>query len=250
MWQFPHGVGALDEKHITIQAPNKAGSLFFNYKKYFSMVLMAVCDANYNFVLVDISAYGSQSDGGIFRNSVFGRGLKNDLLEMPKSKPLFGTAHPDLPFVFVADEAVPLLRNLMRPFLGKNADHHKKIYNCRLSRARRVIQKAFGILSSRFRCLRRQMILAPKKAIEIVKATLVLHNFLRRHLTSESDDLEPSESTRPTLSISERIARTLNRRQGRRHSSEAGNVRNAFASYFCNDAEKVPWQDKATYQVS
>ena len=128
---------------------------------------------------------------------------------------MFGTAHPDLPFVFVADEAFPLLRNLMRPFPGENADHHKKIYNYRLSRARRVAENAFGILSSRFRCLRRQMILAPKKAIEIVKATLVLHNFLGRQLTSESD-LEPSESTRPTLSTSERIALTPIRRQGKR----------------------------------
>ena len=170
LWQFPHCVGALDGKHITIQAPNKTGSLFFNYKKYFSIVLMAVCDASYNFVLVDIGAYGSQSDGGIFRNSVFGQRLENDLLELPTPQPLFGTAHPDFPFVFVADEAFPLLCNLMRPFLGENADHLKKIYNYRLSRTRRVVENAFGILSSRFRCLRRQMILAPKKGIEIVNS--------------------------------------------------------------------------------
>ena len=122
--QFPYCVGALDGKHITIQAPNKTGS-FFNYKKYFSIVLMAVCDASYNFVLVDIGADGNQSDGGIFRNFVFGR-LENDLLELPTPEPKFGTARPDLPFVFVADEAFPLLRNLMRPFPGENADHHKK----------------------------------------------------------------------------------------------------------------------------
>ena len=48
---------------------------------------MAVCDANYNFVLVDIGAYGSQSDGGIFRNSVLGQRLENDLLELPTPEP-------------------------------------------------------------------------------------------------------------------------------------------------------------------
>ena len=34
LWQFPHCVGALEGKHITIQASNKTGSLFFNFEKY------------------------------------------------------------------------------------------------------------------------------------------------------------------------------------------------------------------------
>ena len=105
----------------------------------------------------------ARATNGFLDTLVFGR-LENNLLELPTPDTLFGTARPDLPFVFVADESFPLLRNLMRPFPGENADHHKKIYNYRLSGARRVIENAFGILSSRFRCLRQQMILAPKKS--------------------------------------------------------------------------------------
>ena len=46
-----------------IQAPKNSKSLFFNCKKHFSVVLLAVVDANYKFVIMDIGAYGRQSDG-------------------------------------------------------------------------------------------------------------------------------------------------------------------------------------------
>jgi DDE superfamily endonuclease len=57
-WQLPHCVSAMDGKHFRIQAPYKSGSLFFNYEKFHSLVLLAMCDANYVFTYVDIGSYG------------------------------------------------------------------------------------------------------------------------------------------------------------------------------------------------
>jgi len=73
---FPNCLGAIDGKHIRIKKPRK--SEYFNYKNYFSVVLMAVVDANYKFLVVDIGAYGKGSDSVVFRIVILVRDFNVD----------------------------------------------------------------------------------------------------------------------------------------------------------------------------
>ncbi|XP_070404671.1 uncharacterized protein [Nothobranchius furzeri] len=148
-WNFPNCLGAIDGKHVMIQAPPLSGSQYFNYKKTFSIVLLAVVDADYRFRIIQVGDYRRTSDGGVFAGSQVGKGMENGTLQVPASATLPGAAHLGaVPFAMVGDAAFPLKTYLMRPYPGKYLSHEKRIFNYRLSRARMVVENAFGILAS------------------------------------------------------------------------------------------------------
>ena len=69
LWNMPRCVGALDGKHIRMRKPSDLGSLWHNYKGYFIMVLLAICDSRYFFSFVDVGEYGSNNDSSVLKNS-------------------------------------------------------------------------------------------------------------------------------------------------------------------------------------
>ncbi|KAL0103964.1 hypothetical protein PUN28_016968 [Cardiocondyla obscurior] len=241
-WNFPHCIGAIDGKHVQIQSPPHSGSTFYNYKGHHSINLLAVCDADYCFTLVDIGAEGRQSDGGIFSNSIFGQRFENKDLNLPEPKSI-EISGPAIPFVLVADEAFALTNYMMRPYpRSKHLNRQKKVFNYRLSRARRVIESAFGILAAKWRIYRRAIIASVSTAEKIIQATVCLHNFIilnenklsnhyRRytHVTTEDQIVNGAlqENTRPFVL--------------RNKDNSAYQIRNYFATYFEN-AGALPWQ--------
>ena len=73
---MPPTIGCIDGKHIRMECPEFSGTLYHNYKEIFSMVLLAICDANYCFTLFDLDRYGSSNDSGVLANSQMGQMLK------------------------------------------------------------------------------------------------------------------------------------------------------------------------------
>ncbi|GFO36024.1 nuclease harbi1-like protein [Plakobranchus ocellatus] len=146
LWNFPNFVGSIDETHQEIQCPKNAGSLYFNYKDNHSLVVQAVADANYNFVVLDIGDYGRNCDGSVFRESAFDQDFENNRLDLPPPKALPNTDQ-ELPFVFLADEAYPLRENLLPPYARRSLSNPSRIFNARLSRARK---KKFEYCSDHF----------------------------------------------------------------------------------------------------
>ncbi|KAL4100907.1 hypothetical protein QTP88_020932 [Uroleucon formosanum] len=163
-WNFPNCLGAIDGKHVTIQASPNSGSQYFCYKKTFSIVLLALVDTHYNFIAVDVGSFGKNSDGGIMAHSKLGKALDQNKLNVPPKEALPGTTN-DVPYVIVGDEAFPLKTYLLRPYPGKQLDcNEKRVYNYRLYRARRVVENAFGLLSQKFRIYNRRMQAKPENA--------------------------------------------------------------------------------------
>ena len=152
-WNFPHVIGAIDGKHIRIECPKNSGTLYYNYKGFFSIVLMAVCDANYCFTLFDIGSYGSNNDSGILANSEMGMRFEVKDFNLPQDKDLEECPYKPLPYFLLGDEIFPLKPWLMRPFPGNNLSEENRIYNYRHSRARRTIENTFGILAARWRIM-------------------------------------------------------------------------------------------------
>lgn len=81
--QFPNCVGAVDGKHIRLECPKNSGTFYYNYKQYFSLILMAICDSNYCFRIIDVGSYGKESDCNVFKKSVFGKKLYSFNLNLP-----------------------------------------------------------------------------------------------------------------------------------------------------------------------
>jgi DDE superfamily endonuclease len=179
--KIPHCIGCIDGKHCQIYAFKNSGSKFFNYKKTFSLVLLAICDSDNRFIYVDIGAAGSESDGGIFRRSELGKKLFKNELPIPPPKHLPNSTI-SAPFIFCGDEAFPAHQNLLTPFPGRGTgclSFEKSNYNGHFSNTRGEIEKSFGILMQKFQIFNRPIIASETTAKSIIKACVVLHNFLR-----------------------------------------------------------------------
>uniref|UniRef100_A0A3B3S004 DDE Tnp4 domain-containing protein n=1 Tax=Paramormyrops kingsleyae TaxID=1676925 RepID=A0A3B3S004_9TELE len=235
-WNFPNCMRAMDGKHVVVQAPHNSGSQYFNCKGTYSIVLLAVVDARYLFRVVDVGAFGQSSDRGTLSASTFGDALREGRLDFPEDSPLPGADHlGPMPHVFVGDEAIPLRRNVLRPYPRRNLSQPKRIFNYRLSRARRVVENAFGILAAQWRIYHWVIGVGPVNVDAIVKATVALHNFQRWNCVTEAR-ISQEEEKIPSLQPVRRVG-------ANNSTQEAIAVREAFKGYFSSAAGGVPWQN-------
>ena len=98
--------------------------------------------------LINLIIFHRCSDGGIFGESTLRRAIENGTLGLPDPDPLPNDNEP-VHYFFIGDDAFPMRRWLMKGFPQRNIDMQRRIYNYRLSRARRVVENAFGILAHR-----------------------------------------------------------------------------------------------------
>lgn len=240
IWGFPNCAGSVDGKHVRLECPRNSGSNYFCYKLFFSIVLLAIVDPFYKFLVVDIGSYGRLSDSGIFENSTFyNKYIAGNEILPPK--PLPGTRDP-VPHVLIGDEGFGLKPYMMRPFpkVASLADENKRRFNYRLCRARRTVENVFGILSEKWRVFHRPIQCNVETAIHIVKAACCLHNYVRskeghNHNTTSPmmvETLETSNETQTTSNSAPGNALASLRRTNQRAPNLAFEIREKFVAYF------------------
>ena len=184
------------------------------------------------------------NDAGIYAESHLKVALDRNALHIPADKALPNKQDP-FPYCVVGDDAFPLQHNIMKPYPFRNLTPQQRIFNYRLSRARRCVEQAFGVMASRFRVLLSPICVGPDKVDAIILTCCTLHNMLRTLLptgyTPQSD--AGNATPRPTSSqgghqlLPARVA-------GRRSASiRAKAYRDYLCEYFSSAEGAVPWQD-------
>lgn len=244
---FPHAIGAIDGKHITILCPAHTGSEYYNYKRTFSIVLLALVDSNYQFIFADIGTQGRISDGGVFRNSILWQDICSNNLNLPTPCPLPGST-VDVPYVFLGDGAFALSTHVMKPYPGNHEPGSpQRIFNEKLGRSRVLVENTFGILAAKFRVFKKPIALNAQKATLITMACILLHNFLKNSETSQNLYIPPG--TVDTSDDNDVLIQPGSWRQNvqnsgafqplqqtpRRPTMNATQIRETFTSYFYNN---------------
>lgn len=115
------------------RARKSDGSYYFNYKGFNSIILMALVDADHNFLFVDVGCNGRVHDAGVYSNSTLCEAIGSNLLNFPNDKCLPDT-NLEVPYVIVADDAYRFTERIMKPHGNRLSKVNKK-FNYRLSRA-------------------------------------------------------------------------------------------------------------------
>ena len=249
-WNFPNCLGSFDGKHVRLRNPANAGSKYYNYKKFFSMVLLALVDSEYRFLYIDCGAVGGECDAGIFAQTRLKKLVETERAHIPDPKPLPNCTDPTpCEYFFIGDDAFALRHYLMKPYPARALTRDERIFNYRLSRARRTVENAFGILANRWRVFHTSITLQPDNVESVIIAACVLHNLIRNRKlrnraatgshTDVSLDLEEEELA---ADLQTNQLMPLPHVHNRANTKYAINQRHRLRECFVSEAGSVTWQ--------
>lgn len=204
--------------------------MYYNYKGFYSIVLLAVVNANKEFIMIDVGINGKISDGGSFFYSKFGELMEQEGLNLPEATTLPNT--DDLyPYVFVGDDAFALHVHLMKPYSQKGLTPAKQVFNNKLSASRATVENAFGILATRFGVLQKAISLQPSKATLITMACCYLHNFLAKENHQAYFSSQEEIDDEQFVGLESTLVRNS--------ASNAKQVRDKFCNYYNNEGKDM-----------
>lgn len=171
-YNFPGVIGAIDCSHVAIIAPktndpHRPGIAYYNRKGFYSLNVQVICDAHMKILNCNARFPGSTHDSAIWGLSV----VKRHLEEKYFANELYSSW-------LIGDSGYPLQPWLITPIENADPDSPEGRYTARHILARNVIERCFGVLKQRFRCLLKHRVLhySPQRAAKIVLSCAILHN--------------------------------------------------------------------------
>jgi len=212
---------------------------------------MALVGPDYKFLYVDVGARGAASDGQIYNHSELKECLQDNEIGFPDPEVLEHDNQDPVPYYIIGDDAFCLDTFMMKPFSRRGLDLDERIFNYRLSRARRVSENAFGILANRFQVLLTPMQHTPSTVALIVKTCCLLHNLMRTRYPGVQNPLLDREDQDHNVIPGEwrrdrRILADLKKiRAPNAASRQAKKQRVLLKHYLNSPVGSVPWQNRA-----
>lgn len=208
-WGMIQCGGSIDGCHIPVKPPALNHTDYYNRKGWYSIILQGVVDHEYLFRDVYVGWPGSVHDARVFVNSTAFK-LANEGNILNGECVRIGDV--DVPIFLVADSAYPLSTWLMKPFPhGSTLTQGQKNFNYHLSRARIVVENAYGRLKARWRRLCKSNDMNIQNIPTVITACCILHNVCEVHgdrfneswMEEHSDALEQPPSTGTTAVTSD-----------------------------------------------
>ena len=220
-WGFPQIAGAIDGSHIPIVKPKDSASDYYNRKNYYSVLMQGLVDFRGQFMDVCIGWPGKVHDARVFSNSsIYKKAVKGKLFP-PWTRKI---SNVEIPLMILGDPAYPLLPWLMKPYIENAHSTAKEKYcNYRQSRARMVVENAFGRLKGRWRCLLKRLDFDLKNVPAIIASCVVLHNFCEKFGDNFRDDWESENTTQDQTPSTANNNTTA--------STQASKIRDAIKDY-------------------
>lgn len=174
---FSNVVGAIDGSHVRIKPPQQYRLDYLNYKGFYSLNMQAICDSNGRFLDIFVGYPGSVHDTRIMKNSSFYRARQ----------------YPPTGYILLGDGGYPCLDTpvcLITPYKEPVNGQIQGRFNYYHARARSIIERAFGMMKTRWRStLFRALEVKPTFAPLVIASCAFLHNVC----LDNEDLLEPDE---------------------------------------------------------
>lgn len=208
--------------------------------------MLALVDAEYKFLWVDVGTNGAASDAQIFNDCELRECIEDGTIGFPPPENMPGDDRA-MPYYIVGDDAFPLRTWLMKPFGSRHLTDDERIFNYRTSRARRVSENAFGILANRFGCLLTTMRQQPQAVTTITLSCVCLHNLMRLRYPRLQNALVDFEDANhqvvPGDWRNQANMQDLNNVIGGNRTTRAAKQQRLYLKhYFNSPAGQVPWQ--------